>query len=158
MAVSAVRSTDKSKAPWEREVPMLEALEGGEADLEDAAWHHTLLFIEDLWATAAACYAPATNAVPVRFRPLFDRLARHIRGGFSRVRLDGLQRASAFLASPLRSILERPNTRLSRVHEYVPWERVEELDARSLLWMSRLPGRTTREKSASSPRALGVVR
>jgi hypothetical protein len=145
------------RPPWQREVPSLEALESGDGTPADHAWYRTQLFVEDLLATAARIGDPDCDAAPVRARELLAALIDRQSGRVC-APLDELQRAAMFLEGPLRSILDRPNARLTRQHQHVRWERLDELDARCLRWLGRLPGRDTREKSASTPRALGVVR
>lgn len=158
MEASPVRSVRGNAFPWEGKAPPLELIERGQGPPVELAWHRTILFVEDLWASAAEVREPDANDVPVRLRPLLRGVRAHASAGYARLPLDDLQRAAEFLEPPLRSILARPSTRLARAHEHVRWERLDELDARSLAWLSRLPGRTTREKSASTRRALGVVR
>lgn len=158
MPLAAALPGNQPDAPWTTEAPPLDGLERGEAEPSEVAWHRTLLFIDDLLASATNLHEPDVNDVPARVRTVARALAAHVAAGFARVPLDDLQRAVEFLAPAVGSILAQPNTRLARTHQHVRWERLDELDARSLAWMSRLPGRTMREKSASTSRALGVVR
>jgi hypothetical protein len=158
MGASQARTERGESAPWETGAPPLDRVERGLGSLPELVWHRTMIFVEDLWASAAEAREPDAKDIPVRFRPLLRAVRVHAGGGYARLPFDDLQRAAEFLGPPLRSILARPSTRLARAHEPVRWERLDELDARSLAWLSRLPGRTTREKSASTQRALGVVR
>lgn len=156
--IPAIVAAREGSPPWEGAPPSLDRVERGDVAPVELAWSTTLRFVEDIWASAALAAEPAPKKVAVRLRPLVRTLAAYLAGGRSHLPLDDLQRAAGFLHETVRSILARPNTRLARTHALVRWERVDELDARSVLWMSRLPGRTTRQKSAATPRALGVVR
>ena len=158
MSAIAALASSRALPPWDRPAPPLAALAAGDASPEELGWYATLLALEDLWASIVDAGEPDRGHVLTSLRALLGRFQAHISGGTPAFPLDDLQRVTAFLQQPLSSILENPNTRLARTHEAMPWSRLEELDPHCLTWLMRLPGRSLREKTASSRRALGVTR
>lgn len=71
---------------------------------------------------------------------------------------DDIQRLVSFALPPLRHIVSSPRTHLVRDHEVMVLHRLREVDAKAMAWMSRLPGRTAKEKLGQKKRALGVRR
>lgn len=60
---------------------------------------------------------------------------------------------------PILRDLERRIRRVLRRHrELTPLDRVQEMDRASMVWLSRQPGRTIRERAGSSQRILATVR
>jgi hypothetical protein len=86
------------------------------------------------------------------------RIEEASRTGVRPLPADRLQQAVEFLRRPLRHILEHARTRIVRKHVLLPLHRLREMDAKCLDWLGRQPGRTVREKLASRPSALGMVR
>ena len=72
--------------------------------------------------------------------------------------VDELQRIAEFCREPFAHVLKKYRTRVVRDHVMQPFQAIREMDAKSMAWMARLPGRSIREKLAGRQRALGVVR
>ena len=93
--------------------------------------------------------------------PLTDALSRlraTLEEGRRPLPYDVIQHLLSFAVPPLESLLRQPRSRLVRGHEVVPLHRLQEVDAKSLQWIGRLPGRNVREKLGVRHRALAVQR
>jgi len=108
---------------------------------------------------AVARRDPRTSApVPQPLRELLFQLDDEARDAVHPVPVDALFQAVELCARPLAEIVDRHRTRVVREHARVPTHRLREVDAKSVAWLARQPGRTVREKMASGTSVLGVVR
>jgi hypothetical protein len=154
--MSALPQFATSPCTWREEV----VLRAGHATRDDApaalAW--SLAELEDLLA-ATARVDPDTGAPTGR---LLSQVLTDLRAGLAAesptIPRDALVRTALHAAEPLEEVVAAPRTRLQRHHTLERPDRARTLDARSMAWLARQPGRDARSKLGASRKLLAVVR
>jgi hypothetical protein len=137
---------------------LLDALAMADTPDPAGAWWISFQTTEHVFG-AVARRDPRTSApVAQPLRELLVQLDEEARGAVHPVAVDALFQAVELCARPLAEIVDRHRTRVVREHAQVATHRLREVDATSVAWLARRPGRTVREKLASGRSALGVVR
>lgn len=72
--------------------------------------------------------------------------------------IDELNLFCLYLSSAIREVIRRPKTQIKRSHVMTPVHKLREIDTRCVEWLSRVPGRTAREKASVRGKVLGVKR
>jgi hypothetical protein len=124
----------------------------------DAARAWTIADFVDLFAEAGRFDPESGEPCWQSTTDWLDGYQRGIAQRVPDVRRDAFIRAACLAAGPLRQVLEDPRTRLRRAHVHTSPERARALDARSMAWLARQPGRDTPTKLGARGRLLAVVR
>lgn len=72
--------------------------------------------------------------------------------------MDHLRRIIKHTGEAIKSLIERPRTKILRAHALLPIYAAREVDSASVQWLSRKPGRNLREKLAGKPYLKSVSR
>lgn len=111
--------------------------------------------------TAAALRDPQTGQpLPDSLSSILNRLHEALSSSNTPRQLpqDTFFRALELANLAMQAILLEPTTNLIRTHEMIPYHSAQEIDQKTIRWISTLPGRTIREKLASEPKIKAPIR
>lgn len=118
----------------------------------------TLLGLRD-WYVRICEFDPLTGLpLPVGFSRLAGNISAVAESADETLPNDRVARILDHCEEALGAIMERPRDTISRGHAMMPVHRASELDSSCVQWLSRLPGRTIREKLAGRSSLMAVDR
>lgn len=126
----------------------------------EGAWWIAAQMTEHLLTHAALRDGHTGQGLPDSLQEMLHRLNQALQSG-TRPRPrpeDTTFRVLELCTDALQVVLIDPTTRLVREHEMVPLHGLHEVDQKTLRWISRRPGRTVREKLASTRKILAPRR
>lgn len=122
------------------------------------AWWTSLQATEHIFAAPARRDPRTGQPVAQSLRDFLFALDTELRDARRPLPVDMLFQTIELAGGPLLHLVDRHRTRIIRDHQRIALHRVRELDAKSVSWIARQPGRTVREKLAGQKTVLGVVR
>lgn len=140
------------------DVDALEPLAQAAEPTVTSSWWISVQATEHLLGAIALRDRHTGECLPQSLHELLLALDGELAGARRPLPVDRLAQSVELCAQPLKAALERHRTRIVREHQYLPFHRLREVDAASVAWLARQPGRTVREKLAGRHSALGVVR
>lgn len=115
---------------------------------------HLLLLVQDLHLRCIVPDPWSGEGLLTDVDSFLDRLARIARTGT----LDRLDHIEAHTKEAVRHLLGHLHEEIVRTHTQLPIGSVREVDTATLIWLSRLPGRTVKEKLSGKRRIKAVTR
>ncbi len=64
----------------------------------------------------------------------------------------------SFCDTALKTVINHPRYKVVREHDFVPIHKAQQLDSRSVQWLSRQPGNNIRQKLSANPHVLALTR
>ena len=136
----------------------LELLAASDIPSTSGAWWITHQVAEHIFSTIGKTDLRTGAPLSRRLTEIFESIRLATATGCRPFPHDRLFTVAKFAARPLEKLLDRYRHRIIRVHEQLPFHQIREVDARSMAWLARQPGRNIREKLSGRTHALGVKR
>lgn len=149
---------DDGGVPPIASLELLEAAAAASHATPVGAWWTSLQATEHVFAAPTQRDPRTGEPVAQSLRDFLLALDVELAGAQQPLPVDMLFQTIELAGGPLAHIVERHRTRIVRGHERIALHRVREMDAKSVSWIARQPGRTVREKLAGQKTVLGVVR
>lgn len=143
------------------ELPAFDALESMAAsDIPSVAgaWWITHQVTEHIFSSIGKIDSRTGAPLSKPLTEILDSIRQATATGCRPFPHDRLVTVAQFAVKPLEKLLDRYRHRIIRVHEQLPFHQIREVDARSMAWLTRQPGRNVREKLSGRTHALGVKR
>jgi cold shock CspA family protein len=160
--VSAARNHKSGKKlSLPPELPAFDALESMAAsDVPSVAgaWWITHQVTEHIFSSIGKIDSRTGAPLSKPLTEILDSIRRATVTGCRPFPHDRLVTVAQFAVKSLEKLLDRYRHRVIRVHEQLPFHQIREVDARSMAWLTRQPGRNVREKLSGRTHALGVKR
>ncbi len=94
---------------------------------------------------------------PVTGEPIITALS-HIVTSTKLQSQDKFSHLLSYCDTPLKTVINHPRYKIIREHGLVPIYKAQQLDSRSVQWLSRQPGNNIRQKLAANPHVLALMR
>jgi cold shock CspA family protein len=143
------------------EIPELDGLESlAASDIPSiaGAWWITNQVTEHIFSTIGKNDLRTGSPLSKPLTEILESIRQATATGCRPFPHDQLSLVAQFAVKPLEKLLDRYRHRIVRVHEQLPFHQIREVDARSMAWLARQPGRNIREKLSGRTHALGVKR
>ena len=139
-------------------IDVLEETAASDTPSLPGAWWVSLQAAEHLIRSSGPRDPRTGESLACSLRLALDQLVEEAAGARRPFPCDQLFSAAELVREPLRDLTKKHRTKIVRTHQMLPLHRARELDGKSHAWLSRRPGRTMREKLASSRAVLAVMR